>query len=257
METDKSNLQRPRWYESKTGKESLPWAAYVLPEDYWAELVVLQQKLIKAEWPHLLVQLITIKCVLECWWGLGHIRIEAIWERLISSSWEPFANLSWEPLIEALWILPINSAWKHFTKLSRAPLIKSAWRYFIGLLWTSRDLSREQSFSNSAKEKSSSNSAKKKSYKSSAIKFQVAPLRPMRRWMDSLEVKDRSLAYFIAKIVPEQCPFAKDILLLGQIIVHVPPLCKLNPLYSETVSLRFRALCFLADECGEDISALL
>ncbi|MDY7024694.1 MAG: Mo-dependent nitrogenase C-terminal domain-containing protein, partial [Cyanobacteriota bacterium] len=36
--------------------------------------------------------------------------------------------------------------------------------------------------------------------------------------------------------------------------IHIPPLCKLNPVYDELISLRFRALCYLADECGEDIT---
>jgi len=31
-------------------------------------------------------------------------------------------------------------------------------------------------------------------------------------------------------------------------------MCKLNPLYEEVVALRFRALCYLADECGEDVT---
>jgi hypothetical protein len=37
-------------------------------------------------------------------------------------------------------------------------------------------------------------------------------------------------------------------------IDNIPPMCKLNPLYEEVVGLRFRALCYLADDCGEDIS---
>ena len=35
--------------------------------------------------------------------------------------------------------------------------------------------------------------------------------------------------------------------------MQIPPLCKLNPVYEEVVYLRFRALCYLADCCGEDI----
>jgi hypothetical protein len=31
-------------------------------------------------------------------------------------------------------------------------------------------------------------------------------------------------------------------------------LCKLNPLYEQLVGLRFRALSYLADDCGEDVS---
>jgi len=51
-----------------------------------------------------------------------------------------------------------------------------------------------------------------------------------------------------------QCPFEQDIYLFGRKIGHIPPLCKLNPLYEELIGLRFRALCYLADECGQDVS---
>jgi hypothetical protein len=39
--------------------------------------------------------------------------------------------------------------------------------------------------------------------------------------------------------------------------LHIPPLCKLNPFYEEVLGMRFRALCYLADECGEDVSQFL
>ena len=45
--------------------------------------------------------------------------------------------------------------------------------------------------------------------------------------------------------------------MLGHISVHIPPLCKLNPLYEEVVGLRFRALCYLADECNENVHCYL
>jgi hypothetical protein len=35
---------------------------------------------------------------------------------------------------------------------------------------------------------------------------------------------------------------------------HVPPLCELNPFYNELVFLRFRALSYLSDVCGEDVT---
>lgn len=46
-------------------------------------------------------------------------------------------------------------------------------------------------------------------------------------------------------------------MLFGHQVAYIPPLCKLNPLYDELVELRFKALCYLADECGEDISAYI
>ncbi|RMF20940.1 MAG: nitrogenase [Cyanobacteria bacterium J083] len=79
-------------------------------------------------------------------------------------------------------------------------------------------------------------------------------LSPVKKWLDDLDVKDPRLARFICKMVPPQCPFERDIKLFGKKIVHIPPLCKLNPLYEQLVDLRFRALSFLADECKEDVS---
>jgi Mo-dependent nitrogenase C-terminus len=79
-------------------------------------------------------------------------------------------------------------------------------------------------------------------------------LAPLRRKLDNFQVSNSKFAHFVAKYVPAQCPFERDLKLFGKTLFHIPPLCKLNPLYEEVVGLRFRALCYLADECGEDIS---
>jgi Mo-dependent nitrogenase C-terminus len=79
--------------------------------------------------------------------------------------------------------------------------------------------------------------------------------QPLRQWLDDLEVHDRKLAHRLAKLIPAQCPFERDIKLFGRTLAHIPPLCKFNPLYDQLVGLRFRALCYLADECGEDIQS--
>ncbi|MBD2003831.1 MULTISPECIES: Mo-dependent nitrogenase C-terminal domain-containing protein [Cyanophyceae] len=81
------------------------------------------------------------------------------------------------------------------------------------------------------------------------------PLKPLRQWMDNLQVRDAKLAHRLCKMIPAQCPFERDIKLFSKVLFHIPPMCKLNPLYDEVVGLRFRALCYLADECGEDIAA--
>jgi Mo-dependent nitrogenase C-terminus len=80
-------------------------------------------------------------------------------------------------------------------------------------------------------------------------------LRPVRQWLDNIEVKEAGFAHFLCKQIPSQCPFERRIQLKGRTILYIPPLCKLNPVYDEVVALRFRALCYLADECGEDISS--
>ena len=82
----------------------------------------------------------------------------------------------------------------------------------------------------------------------------VDVLAPMREWMDGLDIDDPRLARFLCKMIPPQCPFERDITLFGRKIVHIPPMCKLNPMYEQLVGLRFRSLSYLADDCGEDIS---
>jgi hypothetical protein len=80
-------------------------------------------------------------------------------------------------------------------------------------------------------------------------------LQPVRRWLDEIEIGDPKLARFLSKAIPAQCPFERDIKVFGYQVAHIPPLCKLNPLYDQLVSLRFRALCYLVDRCGEDIQS--
>jgi hypothetical protein len=79
----------------------------------------------------------------------------------------------------------------------------------------------------------------------------------IRTWLDNVQIQTPKTARFICQLIPAQCPFARDISLLGRKILHIPPLCKLNPFYEEVVGMRFRALCYLADECGEDVSQFL
>jgi hypothetical protein len=79
-------------------------------------------------------------------------------------------------------------------------------------------------------------------------------LKPLRNWLDNLDVSSPSLAHKLCQIIPSQCPFERNITLFGHTLLHIPPMCKLNPLYEEVVTLRFKAMCYLADECGEDIS---
>ncbi|BAZ40009.1 Mo-dependent nitrogenase family protein [Calothrix sp. NIES-4101] len=86
------------------------------------------------------------------------------------------------------------------------------------------------------------------------LKRPVDPLHPLRDWLDGLEIQDPSVARFLCKMIPSQCPFARDVKLFGRKIVHIPPLCKINPLYEQLVGLRFRALSYLADECKEDVT---
>jgi tellurite resistance protein len=80
-------------------------------------------------------------------------------------------------------------------------------------------------------------------------------LQPVKNWLDGWEVHDPRLARFVCKMIPPQCPFERDVVLFGRKIVHIPAMCQINPLYEQLVGMRFRALCYLADDCKEDVSS--
>lgn len=77
------------------------------------------------------------------------------------------------------------------------------------------------------------------------------PWQPLRRWLAAVDVRDRQRARRCLQLIPAQCPFARTVKLGRWTLLSIPPLCKLNPLYDDLMLLRFRALCFLTDECGE------
>ncbi|USR91725.1 TerB family tellurite resistance protein [Phormidium yuhuli AB48] len=79
-------------------------------------------------------------------------------------------------------------------------------------------------------------------------------LAPVRQWLDHVEVHDPNVARFLCRLIPANCPFEREITLFGKKLVRIPPMCELNPLYEQLVALRFRALSYLADDCGEDVS---
>ena len=79
-------------------------------------------------------------------------------------------------------------------------------------------------------------------------------LSPLRQWLDNMEIKSSNAAHRICKSIPSQCPFEREVKFFGRTIAKIPPMCKLNPLYNEVVYLRFRAMSYLADVCGEDVS---
>ncbi len=76
----------------------------------------------------------------------------------------------------------------------------------------------------------------------------------LQRLFAHINIETPEVAHRICRWIPAQCPFERDIVLWGRTIAHIPPLCKLNPAYEDLMTLRFRALCFLADRCGEDIT---
>ncbi len=78
-------------------------------------------------------------------------------------------------------------------------------------------------------------------------------LRPIRQWLESLEIRDAHVARSLCKLIPARCPFEREIKFLDRTIVRIPPLCKLNPFYEQIVCIRFKSLTYLADQFVEDV----
>ncbi len=70
-------------------------------------------------------------------------------------------------------------------------------------------------------------------------------LLPIRQKLDAIEIHNSKLALLLCRLIPASCPFESEIKLFGNLIIHIPPLCKLNPLYEQLIGLRFRAICYL------------
>ena len=100
----------------------------------------------------------------------------------------------------------------------------------------------------------SDNNRNELQYSGSFSSRQFDIFRAVRFWLDSITFTDAESAHLVCRLIPAQCPFARDVSLFGRLLFSIPPLCKLNPLYEELVALRFRALCYLSDEVGEDVS---
>ncbi|MGB8701887.1 MAG: Mo-dependent nitrogenase C-terminal domain-containing protein [Thermosynechococcaceae cyanobacterium] len=69
-----------------------------------------------------------------------------------------------------------------------------------------------------------------------------------------IDVENAKFAKLLCAMIPAHCPFERDFMLFGHKLFHIPALCKFNPIYEQLIELRFRALIFLADRCGEDIT---
>ena len=81
-------------------------------------------------------------------------------------------------------------------------------------------------------------------------------LKPIRNWIEGIPVENEKTAQRIVSIIPADCPFERDIKIFKRTVAHIPPMCKINPLYEQLVMLRFKAMCYLVDECGMDAAAL-
>ncbi|MDV2996646.1 MAG: hypothetical protein N4J56_006300 [Chroococcidiopsis sp. SAG 2025] len=84
---------------------------------------------------------------------------------------------------------------------------------------------------------------------------QIDLLLPIRQWLESIKIADSGIAHLVCQVIPARCPFERKIQLFNRTLLYIPPLCKLNPLYEQLVELRYKSLCYLADECGEDVTS--
>lgn len=80
-------------------------------------------------------------------------------------------------------------------------------------------------------------------------------LQRIRHSLSAIDINNPQLARFLCKLIPASCPFERDIQFFNHHLFHIPPLCKINPFYEEVVELRFKSLVYLAERCGEDITA--
>lgn len=73
-------------------------------------------------------------------------------------------------------------------------------------------------------------------------------LERLRSWLDGLEPQDPAVARLLVRMIPASCPFERDVVVFGRRLLHIPPMCRINPLYEQLMGLRFR--CLQALETG-------
>ena len=69
-------------------------------------------------------------------------------------------------------------------------------------------------------------------------------LYPLRQALNGIRITNSRTAHMICRLIPSHCPFERTFS-VGSKKVHIPPLCRLNPLYNEVIALRMRALAYL------------
>ncbi|MEB3156555.1 MAG: Mo-dependent nitrogenase C-terminal domain-containing protein [Cyanobacteriota bacterium] len=83
----------------------------------------------------------------------------------------------------------------------------------------------------------------------------VGLLEGLKAWLEELDPVDPAVARFLVRLIPAQCPFERDVRLFGHKLVHIPPMCKINPLYEQLVGLRLRCLTTLEERRESPASA--
>jgi hypothetical protein len=91
--------------------------------------------------------------------------------------------------------------------------------------------------------------------RSSSIFSKFNLLRWLQDKLEGIEINNAKFARFLCRLIPAQCPFEREFKIRGRMLLHIPPLCQLNPLYEQLIGLRFKSLSYLVDQCGEDITS--
>ena len=68
-----------------------------------------------------------------------------------------------------------------------------------------------------------------------------------KKLIQIMPIDKYKVAQVLCQLIPESCPFQRDIS-LGGYIFHIPSLCKLNPFYESLMMLRFRALNYITKD---------
>ncbi|NHC35257.1 Mo-dependent nitrogenase C-terminal domain-containing protein [Scytonema millei] len=76
-------------------------------------------------------------------------------------------------------------------------------------------------------------------------------IQPTQQRLESIEIRRPKTARFVCRVIPASCPFERDIRFFDRSLLHVPPLCKLNPFYEQLVLLRMKSLTYLAQACSQ------
>ena len=80
--------------------------------------------------------------------------------------------------------------------------------------------------------------------------MQRKALAPIQQRLSNLEVRNVRLARFLCWLIPDRCPFARQVRFGDRILFEIPPLCKLNPFYGVLMELRFKSLICLENACA-------
>ncbi|NJK71325.1 MAG: nitrogenase [Thermales bacterium] len=64
---------------------------------------------------------------------------------------------------------------------------------------------------------------------------------PVNYVLENFPIRSVWWARLICKLIPSHCPFEREVKLMGKQL-HIPPLCKLNPVYNGLVTLKFHSL---------------